>query len=190
MPLNIDCEVAALERLTVQQLQTKFTELFGEQTRVTSKTWLVKRLAWRLQALAEGDLSERARRRAAELANDADLRWLPPRTPRQSAATAITSPAPGASADGTAQSVGEPATPLQPAAAGSMDERLPPTGTILTRAYQGQTHAVEVLPGGFAYRSRFYRSLSAVAKTITGTHRNGYLFFREALAFSKQGESR
>src|SRR5262249_47185798 len=39
----------------------------------------VKRLAWRLQALAEGDLSERARRRAAELAQDADLRLSPPR---------------------------------------------------------------------------------------------------------------
>ena len=34
---------------------------------------------WRLQALAEGDLSERARRRAAELANDADLRLAPPK---------------------------------------------------------------------------------------------------------------
>jgi hypothetical protein len=39
--------------------------------------WLVKRIAWRMQALAEGDLSERARRRAAELANDADLRLSP-----------------------------------------------------------------------------------------------------------------
>jgi hypothetical protein len=36
-------------------------------------------LAWRLQALAEGDLSERTRRRAAELAQDADLRLTPPR---------------------------------------------------------------------------------------------------------------
>ena len=34
---------------------------------------LNKRIVWRLQALAEGDLSERARRRAAELARDADL---------------------------------------------------------------------------------------------------------------------
>jgi len=51
----------------------------GEPTGVTNKGWLCKRLAWRLQALAEGDLSERARRRASELACDADLRLLPPR---------------------------------------------------------------------------------------------------------------
>jgi hypothetical protein len=40
----------------------------------SNRTWLIKRLAWRLQALAEGDLSQRA----AELANDAALRLNPP----------------------------------------------------------------------------------------------------------------
>src|SRR5262249_32672437 len=48
-------------------------------TRTGNKAWLVKRLAWRLQALTEGDLSARARRRAADLAQDADLRLSPPR---------------------------------------------------------------------------------------------------------------
>ena len=46
------------------------------------KEWLVRRIAWRLQALAEGDLSERARQRAAELANDADLRITAPKPAR------------------------------------------------------------------------------------------------------------
>jgi hypothetical protein len=35
------------------------------------KEWLLKRIIWRMQALVEDDLSERASRRAAELANDA-----------------------------------------------------------------------------------------------------------------------
>jgi hypothetical protein len=52
--------------------------VFGEATRAGNKSWLIKRIAWRLQALAEGDLSERARQRAKELANDADLRLSPP----------------------------------------------------------------------------------------------------------------
>src|SRR5438874_13265253 len=72
-------EVAALERLGVAALRRRFALLFGEPTRAGNKAWLVKRLAWRLQALAEGDLSERARRRAAELAQDADFRLTPPR---------------------------------------------------------------------------------------------------------------
>jgi hypothetical protein len=37
---------------------------------------------------------------------------------------------------------------------------------------------VKVLPGGFEYEGQVYRSLSAVAKAITGSHCNGYFFFR------------
>ncbi len=79
MDLNIAKEVAALERLTVKQLRQKYVEVFGEETNGHNKVWLVRRIAWRLQVLAEGDLSERARRRALDLACDADLRMSPPR---------------------------------------------------------------------------------------------------------------
>src|SRR6185436_19270606 len=78
--LHIDEEVARLDAATVAELEARYDEVFGEPSPVTkNKAWLVKRIAWRLQALAEGDLSERARRRAAELAQDAALRLLPPR---------------------------------------------------------------------------------------------------------------
>jgi hypothetical protein len=77
--MNIVNEVALLQRLSIAQLRQRFAELFGEATAASNRTWLVKRIAERLQALAEGDLSERARRRAAELARDADLRLNPPR---------------------------------------------------------------------------------------------------------------
>ena len=66
MPLDIDHEICALQRLTVGQLRERYAAVFGETTRVGNKPWLVKRIAWRLQAQAEGDLSERARRSAAE----------------------------------------------------------------------------------------------------------------------------
>jgi hypothetical protein len=71
--------MAALQRLGAGQLRQRYAELFGETTNANNKAWLLKRIAWRLQALAEGDLSERARQRAAELACDADLRLNPPR---------------------------------------------------------------------------------------------------------------
>jgi len=73
MHLNVGKEVAALQRMTVRELRERYAEVFGEETPADNKAWLVKRIAWRLQVLAEGDLSQRARRRAAELANDADL---------------------------------------------------------------------------------------------------------------------
>src|SRR2546426_12839622 len=71
--------ITELQRLTMSQLRGCYAELFGEATAAKNRTWLLRRLAWRLQCLAEGDLSERARQRAAELANDADLRITVPR---------------------------------------------------------------------------------------------------------------
>ena len=164
MQLNIVNEVATLERLSVGQLRQRFAEVFGEATHASNHTWLVKRIAWRLQALAEGDLSERARRRAQELARDADLRLNPP----QPKATATT------------------ATPEPVRAPAPVDYRLPPPGTILTRPYKGQLVQVQVLTDGFAYAGRVFPSLSAVAKAVTGSHCNGYLFFRNTLNHTKE----
>jgi hypothetical protein len=138
--------------------------VFGEETRAGNKTWLVKRIIWRLQALAEGDLSERARRRAAELVQDADLRLFPPRVAKDAPVSA--------SGNGKASR----RIP--------MDCRLPLPGTILTRWYKGQTLKVQVLRRGFEYEGRVYTSLSAAAKAITGSHTSGYLFFRMMAATS------
>src|SRR5258707_12423601 len=77
--MNPPGSITALQRLTMQELRGRYAELFGETTAVKNRTWLLRRVAWRLQSLAEGDLSERARQRAAELANDADLRTTMPR---------------------------------------------------------------------------------------------------------------
>ena len=74
--------VAALRRMTVGQLRKKYLELFGEPTRSENRNFLFKRLAWRVQSMAEGTLSDRARRRADELARDADLRTTLPRPPK------------------------------------------------------------------------------------------------------------
>jgi hypothetical protein len=157
MELNIPRELAALQRMTVPQLRDRYAEVFGEVTLTKNRTWLVKRIAWRIQAITEGDLSERARQRAAELANDADLRLNPPRVAATGAPPERTV---------TARLDSRP------------DDRLPPPGTIISRPYKGRTLQVQVLPQGFEFLGEFYGSLSAVAKAITGSHCNGYLFFR------------
>jgi hypothetical protein len=162
--VNLVNEVATLQRLSVGQLRQRFAELFGETTHASNRTWLVKRILWRLQALAEGDLSERARRRAAELARDADLRLNPPQRKAKT-----TTPPP------------QPASIPAP-----LDQRLPPPGTLLTRPYKGQRLQVQVLTDGFAYAGRIFPSLSAVAKAITGSHTNGFLFFRNTLNHYKE----
>jgi len=54
---------------------------------------------------------------------------------------------------------------------------LPVVGTRLVREWDGQRHEVTMVHGGFEYRGRRFRSLSAIAKLITGTHWNGPRFF-------------
>lgn len=151
--------IQSLERMSVGQLRDKYLEVFGEETRSYHKEFLRKRIAWRLQALAEGGLSERARRRAEELANDADLRIRAPRDPVIS---------------GSAETKARTATGRIPS---SRDPRLPLPGTLLSRDFQGRDIVVKVLDSGFEFADRRYKSLSAIAREITGSKWNGFLFF-------------
>jgi hypothetical protein len=144
-------QIDALRQMTVMQLKDKYLQLFGEPTRSGNKDFLCKRLAWRIQSLAEGGLSERARRRADELARDADIRLTIPRSAEMVPKTVT--------------------APLR------SDIRVPLPGAVLTRRYKGRTVQVTVLADGFEHEGTRYRSLSAIAKAITGTHWNGLLFF-------------
>jgi hypothetical protein len=155
MPPNVATEIAALPRLRVSELRAKFAAVCGEPTPSHNKIWLVKRIAWRLQALAEGDLSQRARQRAAALIADTDLRLSAPRAE---------------------QAQPNSAREQAPALRMTFDDRLRP-GTILTRRYKGRTLQVEVREHGFAFDGQVYRSLSAVAKAASGSHCSGHFFF-------------
>ena len=154
MRLNIGKEVAALKRMSVAELRARYAEVTGEATRCRHKDYLVRRIAWHIQARAEGGLSERARKRARELAATSDVRLTAPR--------------------------GKP--PAGPAKVSAIhvspDDRLPMPGAVVTRKYKGRDIEVRILPDGFEYEGEVYRSLSAVAKAVTGTHWNGYHFFR------------
>ena len=149
---DLDARLAELDHLTTLELRERHAELFGEPARSGNAQWLRRRLAWRIQELALGGLSERARRRAGELARDADLRVRPPR---------------------------DRGGPLR-ASTGRLarrDDRVPIAGTVLTRVHKGVEHRVLVLPKGFEHEGRVHRSLSAVAHAITGSHWNGFHFF-------------
>lgn len=176
MAMNVGKEIAELKHMTLRELREKYEAVFGEPTRSGNKDFLFKRIAWRIQALAEGDLTERARRRAEELARDADLRTTAPRTPPG---------APGGNCvhGGAGGNGGRHAKP----APSLVDERVPLPGTVLTRVYRGQAYHVVVREDGFEYDGQLFRSLSAIAKVITGSHWNGLLFFR--IARPKKGQA-
>ena len=151
-------EIESLHRASVSALRGKYREVFQEETGCRHREHLFRRIAWRLQALAEGDLSQRARDRAREIARDADLRMIaPPDFFSVSGETVTTT-------------TGDRNRRQQ-------DSRLPLPGTLLTRRWKRKTLLVEVLKDGFRYEGRHYSSLSAIATAVTGTRWNGLAFF-------------
>jgi hypothetical protein len=158
MDASIVDEIEELRRMKAGALRVKYREVFGEETRSSNRQFLFRRIAWRVQANVEGDLSERTRQRALEIADDADLR--------------ICAPAGFFVKSGpvdTAKPVARKGPPR--------DTRLPRPGVLITRQFQGRRIVVKVLEKGFEYQSQKYRSLSAIAREITGTRWNGLTFF-------------
>jgi len=154
-------QVRALKTKTVSELKTQYQEVFGEAPRSNNRDFLAKRIAWRIQSMEEGGISERARKRALALANDADLRVQAPRRTKESPLDA-------------ADEHGSPGTsPHSP----GRDPRLPIPGTLLFRQYRGRDIVVKVLDEGFEWGGKKYRSLSSIATAVTGKKWNGFAFF-------------
>lgn len=145
--LGLAAELARLDDMSVSQLQERFSELFGFPARSNHKSYLRKRLAFRIQELSIRSFSEKARLRIEELA--AESFPAAPRKPKNP---------PGKK--------GRP-----------RDVRLPPPGSVLHRSYKGKVHEVKVLTDGLEYEGKHYRTLSKVAREITGVQWNGYTFF-------------
>ena len=151
MTAALSQQLDEIKSFTFAQLVHKHTELFGEPPRSRHKQQVVRRIGWRLQVIDEGGLSERARLRARQIANDADLRVLVPRHE------------------------GVWSQPMEDLSA--KDRRLPAPGTTLVRDFKGKSISVHVLEHGFEHEGEVFGSLSAVVQHITGTSWNGYRFF-------------
>jgi hypothetical protein len=149
--------IEALRYMTVGQLKQKYREVFGEASRSNHKQFLFRRIAWRLQANAWGGLSERARRRALEIADDADLRI---RAPRNFLKVEL-----------------DESRTIETRVAPTEDPRLPIPGTMLVRRYRGKDIVVRVREDGFEYDGHIHRSLSSAVREATGTPWNGFAFF-------------
>jgi hypothetical protein len=110
-----------------------------------------------MQANAWGGLSERARRRALEIADDADLRI---RAPRNFLKVEL-----------------DESRTIETRVAPTEDPRLPIPGTMLVRRYRGKDIVVRVREDGFEYDGHIHRSLSSAVRVATGTPWNGFAFF-------------
>lgn len=156
MSLNIKQEVARMKGMTTSALREHFETVCLEPPRSHNRDWMIKKIAWRLQANEQGGLPERVRQRALAMADDADLRKRPP----QSFADQIS-----LACDQT--------TVID----STRDPRLPSPGTQLHKTYKGKKLAVYVGENNFEFNGTTYGTLSAVAKAISGSHVNGFTFF-------------
>lgn len=151
-------QIGLLSTLRVGQLQERLEQVLGKPVRSHNRPYLIRKLSWHLRLQAEGNELPRTLQELLE-AGPAALpdRW------RERMARVVT--------DGTSSGAGVPV--IDP----DRDPRLPPSGTTIVRTYQGHEHTVLVNETDFEYAGRRYRSLSAIAKQITGMPWNGMSFF-------------
>ena len=150
----INADIAALKNKAIPELQKKFEALFdGQKASSDNKVYLVRRIAYRLQELEYGGLSQKAQNRLKELIGLYDPVNNKAIRPKVSVETQVRIKTRG------------------------RDMRLPIPGTIITKDYRGKKYQVKVLENGFEYEGNIYKHLTAIAEKITGAHWNGYNFF-------------
>ncbi len=139
-------QIADLENLNYAQLCELWRTLFDKDPTASNRPYLIKRLAYRIQEIAYGGLSEPSRRTMDNILD-----------------------AHGFDENGGRRSGRRP---------GKMYKAgVPVPGTRFIREWKDNTYEVTVVNGGFEFEGRRYRSLSAIAQAITGTHWNGRAFF-------------
>jgi len=151
MPETLSTQIEILKKAPINEIQKQYKELFkGESITAFQKTYLQRRIAYKLQELGRGGLSAKAKQRLEDLLQEYE--------PINNKALRPDKP------------VAQQATPVK-------DRRLPIPGTIITKKYKGSNYQIKVLEKGFEYNGKIYKSLTAVAKEMSGAHWNGYLFF-------------
>lgn len=154
---EIRLAIASLNDKTVNQLRSMYEDVFDDVCRSRHKRYLVRRIAWKLQANEEGGLSVWAKAKAQELAATSDLRLTALRPDVVARVRRV---------------------PVEEDGYVDWDPRLPPPGSYVERLYKGQMIRALVMTDGFEYEGKRYRSLSKLATDITGVSYNGFVFFR------------
>jgi hypothetical protein len=143
-------EIMALKNASVGDLLKRYKELYGENATGTHKTYLWRKVAYKLQEQEHGSLSIKAKGQLKAFIEKYD--------PINNKAL-------------------RPNKPMVSQQASTKDKRLPIPGTVITKEYKDISYQVKVLEKGFEYNGKIHNTLSAIAKEITGAHWNGYLFF-------------
>ena len=140
-------QIEGLSRMPQDELKALWRTLYGNEPPTYNRGFIANRLAYRIQEFTFGGLSDVARDKMRRILIEHGYDK-----------TGIKNQ--------TNKSKRRRAT-----------DDMPILGTRLIREWKGVRHEVMVVPGGVEYQGRRYRSLSAVARVITGCSWNGRLFF-------------
>ncbi|MBC2593529.1 DUF2924 domain-containing protein [Ruficoccus amylovorans] len=156
---KIDLKVLAreLDRLSVGALRERFLAVMGYPSKSRNRSFLVRKILWGTQAKTTGDISASARELAIRLADERDVITRLP---------AVELPA--------QVSKRKKAYRFSP----THDSRLPVPGAVLIREYNDRQIRVTVGADDFEFEGKRYKSLSAIAREVTGGSYNGFLFFK------------
>ena len=147
-------QIMELKENSLDELKTKYKELFpGQKAPSNNKVFLWRKIAYRIQELEHSGLSAETQGKIQQLIQQYDP--INNKTLRNNTVTEN--------------------RPKKKNL--SRDKRLPIPGTVITKEYKGISLQVKVLASGFGYNSKVYKSLTAIAREVTGAHWNGYLFF-------------
>ena len=147
-------QIMELKEKSLEELKAKYEELFpGQKAPSNNKVFLWRKIAYRIQELEYGGISAETQNKIQQLIQQYD--------PINNKALRP---------DNTTEN--------QPKKSKlNRDKRLPIPGTVIIKEYKGIKLEVKVLESGFEYHNKIYKSLTAIAKEVTGAHWNGYLFF-------------
>lgn len=145
---QLTSKIEHLYTLQPKQLMAEYQRLTGESYYTHNRKSLIRKIAWLYQTKDTKPISQMALDRVDELVKDTKMRIYPHRDFKVDIPNQIQ----------------KKQTKLKP-------------GSILSKNYNGEHYEVVVLDRGFLWNKTVYKSISGVAKAITGTHWNGKLFF-------------
>lgn len=156
MEASATTQVSRLQKMGLKELRAEYEKAFGKPTKSRNRKQLFSQVAKKIQA-----------DRAGHQTGDAPTKpTLTVKFERKKKTKA-----------GAKKKTAAVKKAAKPRPIGQRDPRLPKVGTTITKTYKGKTLNVRVLEKGFEYKGQVFRSLSGVAKHVTGSIWNGFLFW-------------
>ena len=159
MDASATTQISKLRRMDLKELQAEYERVFEKPSKSRNREWLFKVIAKKIQDNVEPESANKPVALPTLIAKFEKK----PRTRSRNITKKSAKKSEGKK--------------TRVKAIGERDKRLPKSGTTLSREWHGKKYLVKVLDQGFEFGGKPYRSLSGVAKQISGQIVNGFLWF-------------